>query len=289
MEKKNVVRFKGHESFILREGWLSKGLWAVSSNPKVFYHNFGADELGVGPNMAKSIRYWLRCGGLTDESLRNEVRLTGIGKLLLEKDPYFEDVCSLWVVHCNIARNWEQATSWELFFNQFAYEEFSKEELEREMLSMAEAAAGDKQISKRSVTDDCDAVLRMYLGGKTKDSSPEEKNRSPFGKLGLLKCLDGIYRKEQPDLAYLPKEAVWYLLLNFISENKGINIDELLTVPGGPGKILNLKRTGMVEMLERLETAGCITMNRTAGLDMVYLSKQADSSCILKNYYKQIC
>lgn len=286
MEKKNVVRFKGHESFILREGWLSKGLWAVKNNPKVFYQNFGADELGVGPNMAKSIRYWLRCGGLTDESLRSEVQLTDMGQLLLEKDPYFEDVCSLWVLHCNIARNREQATAWELFFNEFTYEEFRREELEREMLSMAEALAGERHISERSVTDDCDAVLRMYLRSRAKGGSPEEKNRSPFGNLGLLKCLDGIYRKEQPDLDRLPKEVVWYLLPGCIPGKKGIHMDELLMVPKGPGKILNLKRTGMVEMLERLEAAGCITMNRTAGLDMVYLSRQADSSSILKNYYK---
>lgn len=51
------VRFKGHESFIIREGWLNKGLREVKRDPKVFYQNYGADALGVGPNMAKSIRY----------------------------------------------------------------------------------------------------------------------------------------------------------------------------------------------------------------------------------------
>lgn len=57
---KNKYRFKGHESFILREGWLNKGLYEVDRNPKVFSENYGADALGVGPNMAKAIRYWLR-------------------------------------------------------------------------------------------------------------------------------------------------------------------------------------------------------------------------------------
>ena len=54
---KNKYRFKGHESFILREGWLNKGLYEVDRNPKVFSENYGADALGVGPNMAKAIRY----------------------------------------------------------------------------------------------------------------------------------------------------------------------------------------------------------------------------------------
>ena len=39
---KNKYRFKGHESFILREGWLNKGLYEVDRNPKVFSENYGA-------------------------------------------------------------------------------------------------------------------------------------------------------------------------------------------------------------------------------------------------------
>ena len=54
---KNKYRFKGHESFILREGWLNKGLYEVDRNPKVFSENYGADALGVGPNMAKAIHF----------------------------------------------------------------------------------------------------------------------------------------------------------------------------------------------------------------------------------------
>ena len=46
-------RFKGHESFILREGWLNKGMREVRNDPFVFSQNYGADVLGVGPNMAK--------------------------------------------------------------------------------------------------------------------------------------------------------------------------------------------------------------------------------------------
>ena len=57
MTEKNKYRFKGHESFILREGWLNKGLFEIEKDAKVFSENYGADELGVGPNMAKSIRY----------------------------------------------------------------------------------------------------------------------------------------------------------------------------------------------------------------------------------------
>lgn len=40
-----------------------------------------------------------------------------------------------------------------------------------------------------------------------------------------------------------------------------------------PGKILQLKRTALIEMLERLEEKDKIVMNRTAGLNMIYWEK----------------
>jgi len=39
LTEKNKYRFKGHESFILREGWLNKGLFEIEKNAKVFSEN----------------------------------------------------------------------------------------------------------------------------------------------------------------------------------------------------------------------------------------------------------
>lgn len=286
MGSKNKIRFRGHESFIIREGWLNKGIRELSHDGKVFFENYGADALGVGPNMAKSIRYWLRCSGLTDESKRNKVELTETAKIILEKDQYFEDIFSLWVVHCNIARNEQQATAWEIFFNEFDYEEFTKEEMEKEMLAIARRKAGEQELAEKSVTDDCDAILRMYWKKNASAVNPEEKNISPFGVLGLLKYTNGVYTKVQPDLNHIPPEIVLYLMCKCMEAGKGISVEELLRIKDGPGKILNLKRTGLVELLEKLESAGKITMNRTAGLDMVYLSEETDQEKILCNYYE---
>ena len=110
-------KLKGHESFILRDGWLTKGLRAVTSNNRVFSENSGADALGVGTNMAKAIRYWMRTAGLSKFSASKQEELTELGKLLLDNDVYFEDLFSLAVVHANIVSNFEAATSWNLFFN----------------------------------------------------------------------------------------------------------------------------------------------------------------------------
>ncbi|MCI9135989.1 MAG: DUF4007 family protein [Lachnospiraceae bacterium] len=285
---KHSVRFKGHESFVIREGWLNKGLREVKQNPKVFFENYGADALGVGPNMAKAVRYWLKCSGLTDESVRTVVRITGLGEMILRNDPYFEETFSLWIIHCNIARNRRQATAWQLFFNEFDYEEFTREELERKMLKLADTAAKGQKISPRSVKDDCEALLRMYTDRKKKDSSPEEKNISPFGVLGLLRETEEGFAKEQPKLHRLPAEIVLYLLSEMAGEKRGISMEELLTAQGSPGRILNLRRTGLMELLEQLEEKERLIINQTAGLDMIYLAGQMAPEQILQDYYESI-
>ena len=53
------------------------------------------------------------------------------------------------------------------------------------------------------------------------------------------------------------------------------------------GKILQLKRTALIEMLERLEEKDKIVMNRTAGLNMIYWEKGLTGEMIVKNYYER--
>ena len=54
------IKMKGHESFSIREGWLTKGLLEVAANPKVFSEKDQTDIFGIGTNMVKSLKYWLQ-------------------------------------------------------------------------------------------------------------------------------------------------------------------------------------------------------------------------------------
>lgn len=281
----NKYRFKGHESFTIREGWLNKGLCAIDGRPKVFSENMGVDQLGVGPNMAKSIRYWLRCAELTDDRPREGVTYKWLGELLYEKDCYFEQELSLWLVHCNIVLNKELATAWNLFFNQFSYEEFEKKTMTDEMIHLAKKYAGDGEVAESSVESDCEAILHMYLKKDEKSGSPEEKNVSPFGKFQLLKKTGDVIQRKQPDLRNLPEEVVWYLLKRQLGKGNSISIEELLEGEDSPGKVLQLKRTGLLEMLGRMEEREWITINHTAGLDMVYLKTDKKLQEIVREYY----
>ncbi len=289
MTKNGGVRFRGHETFTLREGWLDKGLAAVAANPKVFSEYYGADALGVGPNMAKAIRYWLRCAGLTMERPGEGVCLTETGRIILERDPCIGDAFTLWLVHCRIAANRGQATAWNLYFNAFEYEEFDRYQLVRGMKELAYRTVGEegKRPPEKSVEDDCDAIVAMYLK-KAGPGTPEEKTVSPFAKLGLLVAADGVCCRRQPDISRLPEDIVLYLLAACRQNSGFIETDGLLTVRDGPGRLLQLGGAALAELVDRLRAREKIICNRTAGLSGLCLPADITPSGVVEAYYGRL-
>lgn len=284
----NKYRLKGHESFILREGWITKALFAVNHNPGLFTENYGADELGVGTNMAKSIRYWLKAAGIAQELRKGRTELTEFGRLLLQEDAYLEENFSLWLLHCRIASNQEQVTSWYFFFQIFDMEEFNRLSLERALEAYMIEEMGVSEPSKRSMQDDCDAILQMYAKKHVNEADPEEKKNSPFFELGLIREHDGKYRKEQPHLDKLDALVVLYTIQNCMEKQEKYycaSIESLLNQEKSPGKLLHLKKSFLMQYLEQLEQKGYLTLNRTAGLDMVYQDDIFSGEEILKDYF----
>lgn len=278
-------KLKGHETFILREGWLTKGLQAVTDDPMVFTENHGADALGVGTNMAKAIRYWMKAAGILPERAGRESHLTELGRLLYEYDPYMEDPFSLWLVHLGITGNEEGATSWYLFFHNME-EEFTKEELIDEMTGWLLAYTTEDRLSARSVRDDCNALISMYYAEKDRGYDPEDKKISPFTSLELLRKVGESYHRTQPNRKSLHQDVVLYCMIQMLGADwKSVSIDDLMTGKNSPGKRLNLSRTALNAYLDELDNAEWITVNRTAGLDMVYCARAFTPEELVREYY----
>ena len=280
------IRLKGHETFILREGWLAKGLKAVSDNPKVFSEYAGADALGVGTNMAKAIRYWLRAGGVTAES-KGEVRLSAMGRLIKEYDAYFEDIFTMWLIHAGIACNAELATSWYVFFNKIGNEEYTKDELCDVLMRELKAYSMQQELPESSVLADVTTIINMYSRDKNVDYDPEEKKVSPFSELTLLKRNGITYKKYMPAQEILPDMAVLFLIRRYFENEKtdSVSIDTLLKGDMLPGKIYNLNRVALNFYLDKLASDGYIAVNRTAGLDMVYSMSTITPEKVIEKYY----
>ena len=165
----------------------------------------------------------------------------------------------------------------------------TKEDLMNILLEKLTPLAEKKAIPERSLRDDISVLLNMYVKEKQQNYDPEENKISPFAQLGLLKKDRNNYIKTQPDKDKLCDDAVLYSLIKFFEKKEvdSIGIDELLNSPMSPGRILNLKRMALNEYLDHLEGQGYLTVNRTAGLDMVYLKKKIELKEVVSNYYKK--
>ena len=105
------VKLKGNESFNFREGWLRKGMRCVEEDESLFSRDNVMEQLGVGSKMVKSIRYWLQATGLCEEQYRNSGRAraqaitANFGEVIRKKDPYFDDIFTLFLLHYHIVAN----------------------------------------------------------------------------------------------------------------------------------------------------------------------------------------
>lgn len=279
---KKIVKLKGHETFVIREGWLAKGMKAVAENPRVFLEMYGADALGVGVNMAKAIRYWLKAVGLTVEKSGKGVYLSEFGKVVYQYDPYIEEDFTLWCVHINLAESEKLATVWYLFFRYCEAEEFTKEELENLMAEELYRYSGKNDFSRRSLADDCNVLLQMYSREKFDEVDPEDKKICPLSRLGLLRKNGMYFKRIQPDFNRFSKEVLLYFLQGVWKEDDAISMEELYH---GVVKILGLGMSGYQEYLDGLAQKGYIDINHTAGLDMIYKKTKMTRIEVVEKYY----
>jgi len=301
---KHKFRLKGHEKFILREGWFSKGLIAVHDEceelkenkednedvyTKLFLREDSTDILGVGSNMVKSIRYWLKAFNVIEEKIGVGCKLTDLGEIIYENDPYIQQYFTLWLLHSNLLKNIEMATSFSIFFNKCDIDEFTKEDvnvlMNNEMKKYIQTS-----FSESSLKDDIDVILAMYSREKEENYDPEDKNVSPFSTLGILSKVGNKYYRKKVDFNIFDEWVVLYEIACLFDEDKKrkqIGINDLLEKDNNIGKIYNLSRIEVNNYLDILEKKKYINVIRTAGLDVIEQTKQFDVYSVINEYYKK--
>lgn len=191
----STVAFGRNETFSLRYNWIYKGLSALKENEDIFTSPDALNTLGVGKNMMGSMRYWLSAYQLTDQN--NPSELTSFACYLLDpekgKDPFLEDVNSLWLLHWKLCTNPALATMYFWFFNHFTQTTFSKLQVFNELTIWLENNS-TKSVSPKTLERDVNLLLKSYLGANVEDQAVEEQLENPFHELNLIsKNSDGIY------------------------------------------------------------------------------------------------
>ena len=186
------MRFGGHETFAIREGWLHKGLMLLAEHPERVDDRYVADWLGVGRNMAKSIKHWLVATGLAERPLlpnsrkRGPMELTRLGHVVLKRDRYFLEPGTWFALHVNLVNNDESAATWNWFFNYFLNVRFERATC-NEALRRYLGAREKRQPSPKTLQRDVACLLASYAKDVPPTmSDPEDASESPFRGLGLL-------------------------------------------------------------------------------------------------------
>lgn len=294
------MKFRAHDTFFIRKGWLSKGIRNVNENRDVFVtkdkDRNPMDVLGIGANMVKALRYWLQAVGLTVEPNAGQryQTLTDFGKVVLEKDPYIEEIGTLWLLQYYLAKNEENATAWYYFFNEFNMTEFTHNEFVQSLQSYA--AMRQEQPALRSLEDDFSCIVNTYVS-RTKTSSakvsPENIIDCPLGELGLVDVIKkngpfSVYKKSIPAVDSINPWIALAVIYDQSKNSQEITLSTLLTSPNNIGRIYNLDAVTLVELLHRAERTGRVKIVRTAGLDYIKLESGYGFLDCVNKYYEEI-
>ncbi|TCL57089.1 DUF4007 family protein [Allofournierella massiliensis] len=295
-----AMKFRAHDTFFIRKGWLSKGMRNVIANQDVFVtkdkDRNPMDVLGIGANMVKALRYWLQAVGLTEERSKGQrvQVLTPLGELIYEHDPYIEELGTLWLLQYQLAKNKNEATAWYFFFNEFNMSEFTREDFVKALQNYI--VMSQEQAAIRSLNDDFSCIINTYISrGKisTVRVSPENNIDCPFGELGLIDILskksnDTTYKKSIPTADTIDPWVALAVIYDQAGFNTEISLNTLLSSPCNIGKVFNLDSITMIELLHRAERTGVLKIVRTAGLDYIKLEPGYDFFTCIQKYYNEI-
>lgn len=277
------LKLKRHESFSIREGWLAKGIKNVKEYGNVFALQNATDILGIGTNMVKSLKYWMTATKLIEEKNR-EIMLSDFGSIINEYDPYLEDIFSWWLIHINMITNVDDAYIYNLFFNKCNIKTFTKRELYEKLY---ELLTNEKlTFNENILQDEVNMIIKTYTIDEKIDN-PENNFICPLSELNLLKKVDrDTYEKNRPEIRNLPFWVVYYIICLLLDDRDNISIDELLKEENSPAKLLNMDKNLINEYLDEMKKNDLIIINRTAGLNMVYLKKKLSINEIAEEYFK---
>lgn len=280
--------FSGHESFYLREGWLRKGLVQVAKYPDIFVKRnltLAINELGVGANMVKSIRYWLEFFRLIyKDNKKNAYFIEDVAKLLLEQDPYFQNISSIWLLHILSTQQFtdtrkkksvvESANSciWQMIFSEGELSAFDKDKL------FAKISARLKEEGTTYAPATTKSGLNTFFSTYHSDkanANPEENIISPLTKLNIITKFDGnLYRFRSISHSEISPYLIYFILF----ENQNNDIIQLEDAFELVRLSIKIDLINLRQLIDTLVYDGTVTFDRAAGLNNIRITKKLELS-----------
>ena len=170
-----------------------------------------------------------------------------------------------------------------MFLNKCTMQTFSKEDL-FDVISKR-FASKNMIFNEKILVDEINMIIKTYCVDDKIDN-PENNFACPLSNLELIKKIGkNLYERNKPSVKKMNYLIVYYLILNVIADNDSMSIDDLINAENGPSKILNLDKILLNDYLDELRVNKLIEVNRTAGLNMIYIKQRMTIAEIFAEYF----
>ncbi|MFX3673481.1 MAG: DUF4007 family protein [Paenisporosarcina sp.] len=285
--------YSQHQSFYLRDRWLSKAIKNIESNNSFFFEKDAFEKVGLGKNMVQSLKHWIIATNLYEEVKEGSIKVhlkTELGKFVGENDIAIKYINTAGLLHYALATSKDISTTWYWFFNIYSETVFTRDELLIELRNWVQKNE-KRVIAENSLKRDIDCLIKLYTTGGS-NSDPEEVILSPLYKLHILEERNGTIYKREPNFKQINLLLVGYTLLKYKEKYQtfSISLDDMVHKEELLGKVFNLKRSTIVSLLsewtEHPEYPA--TFTRTNNLDMLRLPEISSYEFISYEYNRRV-
>lgn len=272
--------FSGHETFVLRSNWLKKAYDLLQETPELFSLEDAFVRLGVGKNMAQSIRFWGRACHVFEPTSRGTFEATALGHALFNDatgwDPFLVTPTSGWLLHWQIAARSNTLFTWYYTFNLLRRSEFTADQLMQQILQTV-IQLGGKPPSPATLSRDIDCMLRCYQRPQIGQhgAGAEDVLQGPLHNLDLIEQLPGqtSYHLTVGTRPTLVDQLVAYAALKQARrlQRPTVTLNELAYGESSPGRIFRLDEDALLSRLMRFEsiTNGKASYSETGGIRQI--------------------
>jgi len=284
--------FSGHESFPCKTLWLKKGYDFIEKGGD-FNASEAVVDLGVGKNMVSAIRFWIKSFGLNKDS-----KTHWIAEYILNsnkgKDPYMEDLGTLWLLHFLLVYT-NEASLYKLFFIDFQKERrlFNKDQVTTFVKRKMRDTGKENSFNKNTVKKDVGVLLHNYCLPRNPQSN--EDFSTLLMDLDLLRQTDKTDGTEDNEDKYYfniegkrevtPSIFLFAVLLIKEKNDNSIPYDVLHEL----GLIFCMTDLEIIDMLKLLSDrySDTLSYSDVAGIRQLQFTQQMDAKQVLDNYYEK--
>lgn len=285
------LQLSGHETFPLRQLWLSKVARYVNDCHRngitpVLSGESAMVALGVGKNMCGSMRFWAEACCVLDS---NSMELTPIGKIIfgdgssLGLDPSCASITTQWFVHWQLASTPTRFTPIYYLFNMISANVVDRDTFLNGLVDYARSL--ENKTSMSSIKRSVDVCLRSYLPRLSGKGHVEDFLEPLLGELDLLSVRSrDVFSFRRTPHASLPDALFAYALLEYWDRlpyrTSSLDFSRIAYDFGSPGKVFKLDIDSINTRLTRLSdlTNESLVWTEQAGLRQVIRLKDAASN-----------